>query len=75
MRTLILAGVLAFAASASHATPCDDARRDFARAKKFGAYDFKCVDRYDGTATSSWCMSPEDFKKFREFEIQRRKRK
>ena len=75
MRTLILAGVLALAASASHATPCDDARKDFRRAQKFGAYDFRCVDRYDGTATSSWRMSPEDFKAFRDAESKRRKRK
>ena len=72
MRTLI---ILLALASVANATPCDDARRDFARAKKFGAYDFKCTDRYDGTATSSWRMSPEDFKAFREAEIKRRKRK
>ena len=72
MRTLII--LLAFA-SAAHATPCDDARKDFRRAQKFGAYDFHCVDRYDGTATSSWRMSPEDFKAFREAETKRRKRK
>ena len=75
MRTLILAGVLALVASASHATPCDDARKDFKRAQKFGAHSFECTDRYDGTATSSWRMSPEDFKAFREAEIKRRKRK
>ena len=75
MRTLILEGVLALAASASHATPCDDARKDFKRAQAFGAHSFECVDRYDGTATSSWRMTPEDFKKFRDAEIKRRKRK
>lgn len=72
MRTLIILLVLC---TTAQATPCDDARRDFTRAKKFGAYDFKCADRYDGTATSSWRMSPEDFKAFREAEIKRRKRK
>ena len=72
MRTLI---ILLALASAAHATPCDDARRDFARAKKFGAYDFKCADRYDGTATSSWRMNPEGFNAFREAEIKRRKKK
>lgn len=75
MRTLILAGVLALAASPSHATPCDDARKDFKRAQAFGAYDFNCQDRYDGTATSSWRMTPEGFKQFRDAEIKRRKRK
>ena len=73
MRTLILAVLLT--ASMAHATPCDDARKDFARAKQFGAYDFKCHDRYDGTATSSWRMDPDGFKAFREAEIKRRKKK
>ena len=72
MRTLIFLLALA---STAFATPCDDARKDFARAKKFGAYDFKCADRYDGTATSSWWMNPEGLKAFREAEIKRRKRK
>lgn len=72
MRTLII--FLALCATAA-ATPCDDARRDFNRAKHFGAYDFRCQDRYDGTATSSWRMSPDNFKRFNEAEIKRRKRK
>ena len=75
MRTLILVVALGLLTNAAHATPCDDARKDFARAKKFGAYDFHCVDRYDGTATSSWRMLPEDFKAFRAAERQRRKKK
>lgn len=73
MRTLILAVLLT--ATAANATPCDDARKDFARAKQFGAYDFKCQDRYDGTATSSWYMPPEGFKAFREAERERKRRK
>lgn len=72
MRTLIV--FLALCATAT-ATPCDDARKDFNRAKRFGAHSFECVDRYDGTATSSWRMSPESFKRFNEAEIKRRKRK
>ena len=73
MRALILVVILT--ASAAHATPCDDARRDFKRAQKFGAHSFECADSYDGTATSSWRMSPENFKLFREEESKRRRRK
>lgn len=72
MRTLIL--LFALCATAN-ATPCDDARKDFKRAQAFGAHSFECVDRYDGTATSSWRMPPEGFKQFRDAEIKRRKRK
>lgn len=61
--------------STAFATPCDDARKDFERARKFGATEFKCQDRYDGTATSSWTMSSENYKKFRESEANRRMRK
>ena len=72
MKTLIF--FLALCATAQ-ATPCDDARKDFARAKKFGAYEFACKDSYDGRATSSWSMSPEGFKAFRASETQRQRRK
>ena len=72
MKTLIF--FLALCATAQ-ATPCDDARKDFARAKQFGAYEFACKDSYDGRATSSWSMSPEGFKAFRASETQRQRGK
>lgn len=63
MRTLILFLLLT---TTAFATPCDDARKDYRQAKKFGAYNFRCVDRYDGTATSSWMMSDESYKRWTE---------
>lgn len=63
MRTLIL---FLFLITTAFATPCDDARKDFKQAKKFGAYNFRCVDRYDGSADASWYMSNEDYKRWTE---------
>jgi hypothetical protein len=57
------------------ATPCQDARKDYERARRYGAFDFKCRDRYDGTATSSWRMEMDDYKRFRDSECRRRMRK
>lgn len=70
---LVLASL--FISHISHATPCDDARKDFNRAKKFGAYEFKCQDRYDGSATSSWKMDSESFKAFKASEVVRNRKK
>lgn len=72
MKTLIIFLLLA---STAIAGPCDDARRDFKRAQKFGATDFKCSSRYDGTATSSWNMTPEGFRQYRDSETLRKMRK
>lgn len=65
MKTLpLFVALLMFAATAS--ANCKDDAKDFKRAEKFSAYDFKCKDEYDGCATSSWRMSSEDFKRYRE---------
>ena len=69
MKTLIL--FLAMTTAAIAGPPCDDAYRDFQRAEKFGAYMFSCEDFYDGSATSTWKMRDEDFKRFREAEKRR----
>jgi len=45
---------------------CRDDRKSFRKAQEYGAYDFVCKDEYDGRTTSSWRMSSEDFKKYRE---------
>ena len=72
MRTL---SIFLLMISTAAATPCDDARKDFERARKFGAQNFACADRYDGTATSSWDMKPEQFKKYQEAEAERQRRR
>lgn len=77
MRTLFYATLMALLLTHSQAqaytTPCDDARKDFKRAQAYGATNFKCTDRYDGSATSSWTMEPEKFKAFREAELERKR--
>lgn len=51
MRTLL---ILLLLTTAAFARPCDDARQDFNRAKKYGAHSFRCHDRYDGSAVATW---------------------
>lgn len=73
MRTLILLLALSIAAPAA-ATPCDDYRARYNRAKAFGAHDFKCQDRYDGSATSSFSLDLDNYRKFIQSELERRRR-
>ena len=49
-----------------YGTPCDDAKKDYNFARKYGAHSFYCTDQYDGSSTSFWSMSPEDYQKFKE---------
>ena len=65
MKTLpLFVALLMFATTAS--ANCKDDAKDFKQAEKFGAYDFTCKDHYDGRTTSSWRMSNDDFKRYRE---------
>lgn len=57
------------------ASPCDDDRKTFERAKKYGAREFKCTDHYDGSASSSFVMDPEDHKKFTAAELERNRKR
>ena len=72
MRTLII--FLALTTTAL-ATPCDDDRKDFERAQKFGATNFQCVDRYDGSARATWEMTPEQFKEYIDSELERQRQR
>ena len=72
MRTLII--FLALTATAL-ATPCDQDRRAFERAQKFGATNFQCVDRYEGSARATWDMTPEQFKKYMAAELERQRQR
>jgi hypothetical protein len=56
----------------AYAGPCDDYKARFKRAKEYGAYDFKCKDQYDGSATSSFKMETEAYRKFIKDEAKRR---
>jgi hypothetical protein len=65
MKTLpLFVALLMFATTA--AANCKDDIKDFKKAEKFGAYDFVCKDEYDGRTTSSWRMSSDNFKRYRE---------
>lgn len=72
MKTLVLFLTLTTSALA---TPCDDAKRDFNRAKAFGATNFKCTDTYEGASGASWNMELEQYKKFIESELQRQRQR
>lgn len=56
--------------SCAFASPCNDEKKIFERAKKFGAHSFKCKDNYDGSAKSSWTMDSDGYKKFIESEME-----
>ena len=51
--------------TAAIARPCDDARQDFNRAKKYGAHSFRCHDRYDGSAVATWYMDDRGYERFK----------
>ena len=70
MKTIIF---LLLMTSTALANPCSDDKQRFERAKKFGAYNFKCVDYYDGSATSSFSMTSENHKNFVASEIERKR--
>ena len=58
--------LLLFIPTVGWADPCKDRLKEFEKAKSFGASNFKCHSEYDGRATSSWVMSPEDYSKYKE---------
>ena len=68
MKTIIF---LLLMTSTALANPCTDDKQRFERAKKFGAYNFKCVDHYDGSAASTFSIPSEKYKKFVVSEIAR----
>lgn len=72
MRTLLIFLLLT---TAAFARPCDDARQDFNRAKKYGAHSFRCHDRYDGSAVATWYMDDSGYERFKIREEKRRKSK
>jgi len=53
------------------ASPCDDERKQFERAKKFGASGFVCKDHYDGSASSRWVMDTDNYKRYVASELER----
>ena len=57
--------ILLIVPSVGYATPCSDVKKDYEFAKKYGAHSFYCQDQYDGSATSSWKMNPENYQKFK----------
>lgn len=68
MKTLLIFLLLT---TAAFARPCDDARQDFNRAKKYGAYSFRCTDRYDGSSTATWYMDDRGYERFKIMEKRR----
>lgn len=72
MRTIVF---LLLMVSTAIGSPCDDDKQRFERAKKFGAYNFKCSSNYDGSAWSSFSMTSEDHKKYVASELERSRKR
>jgi hypothetical protein len=74
MKTISILFLLLLASTAL-ANPCSDDKQRYERAKKFGAYNFKCTSNYDGSAASTFSITSENYKNFVASELERGKQR